>query len=91
MDEAQVAEIMRQHIEILVQIKGIWIALVIGAILALAFLGLMMYAAAWSVTKVNEQTAKLILTETRERKELEAKFTLLIDALIGRIGRRGDI
>jgi hypothetical protein len=95
MTPEEYASLLQQHVELLVQIRNLWIALVVAGFIGLIFIGLMMFAAAWSVANVNKQTTILFSTyiqnETRKREELEAKFVLLIDALLGRIGRQGNV
>lgn len=78
MTDDQYAAILTQHLSLLEQIHTLWVVLIVLVGVGLVALLLMFFAAAWSVTKVNERT-------DARHKELEAKFMLLIDALLGRI------
>ena len=72
----EISAIYQQHATIMSEIQQIYLALAVVAFLALLFLACMFGAAAWSVRMVNNR-----------QRELEGKFSLLIDILLERARR----
>lgn len=70
--------LFQQHAALMGEIQNVYVALAIFAFIGLAFIVLMFGAAAWSVRMVNGR-----------QRELEGKFSLLIDVLLQRA--RNDI
>lgn len=70
-------ELIRQHLELLDQIRNVYTALAIIAFLGLLFLVVVCGLAVWSVQMVN-----------RRQSALEGKFTLLIDVLLEQARQR---
>lgn len=82
--ETDYSELLQQHTELLIQIDKVWIALVASAFVGLMFILLMMFAAAWSVRTVNKRQSN----SEEQIREINSKFTLLIDILLEDAKRR---
>ena len=76
MSEADAATLLQQHSQLMAEVTNVYLALAVCAFIGVIFLAAMIGAAVWSVRMVNNR-----------QRELEAKFTLLIDVLLERARR----
>lgn len=87
MTPEDMAILIHQHDQILVQFERIWLLLIVIAVIGILIVAIILVAAAWSVSRVLNRQVAIEANQT----DLAGKFSLLIDVLLRtERNRRGD-
>jgi dolichol kinase len=77
--DSAVVELLSQHVQLISQVERLWTVFIVLAFLGALLIVVILFAAVWSVRTVN-----------RQQRELEGKFTLLIDILLEGVKRERE-